>query len=159
MYDLEAAYSEAQVIINKVKSREVRRSNVYDGIREFSIFGALEELYQEEQGKTGNSSFLLEKLVAREGLNTLVLNLYGERGEYSVSVRAGSLCDEGAEDGAPRSLWRAEDELLRYVDHEELPCILVDVLDEHPQLFYSGCVIVEVIIFLFLGLWLMLAIV
>lgn len=34
---------------------------------------------------------------------------------------------------------------MKYIDNEELPCILVDILEQdHQELFYSGCVIVEV---------------
>ena len=38
-----------------------------------------------------------------------------------------------------------EDELLRYIDNEELPPVLVDLLEVSSlELFYSGCVIAEV---------------
>jgi hypothetical protein len=38
-----------------------------------------------------------------------------------------------------------EDEFLRYIDNEELPPVLVDLLEEStPELFYSGCIIAEV---------------
>lgn len=41
--------------------------------------------------------------------------------------------------------WHPDDELLKYIDNEELPCVLVDILEqEHQELFYSGCIIVEV---------------
>lgn len=87
-----------------------------------SIFDKLEELYREECFKelqNGNNvrqtdtllcdsccikllfvqsvktnSFLLEKLVTRERLNTLILNLYPEKNEYSVSLRMGSIVDD-----------------------------------------------------------------
>jgi hypothetical protein len=38
-----------------------------------------------------------------------------------------------------------DDELLQYIDNEELPPVLVDLLEaSSPELFYSGCVIAEV---------------
>lgn len=38
-----------------------------------------------------------------------------------------------------------EEELLSYIDNEELPVILLDLLEsEHSMLFYSGCVIAQV---------------
>jgi hypothetical protein len=38
-----------------------------------------------------------------------------------------------------------EDELLQYIDNEELPPVLVDLLEaSNPELFYSGCIIAEV---------------
>lgn len=104
------------------------------------------------QNKTNSS--LLEKLVARESLNTLILNLYPDKNEYSFALQMGSIVDElnvagNSADGeeqmcTARVRWQWDDELLKYIDNEELPCILVDVLEEHGGLFYSGCVIVEV---------------
>ena len=38
-----------------------------------------------------------------------------------------------------------DDELLQYIDNEELPPVLVDLLEaSHPELFYSGCIVAEV---------------
>lgn len=41
--------------------------------------------------------------------------------------------------------WQPDDELLRCIDNEEIPHILTDLLEEkHPELFYSGCLIVKI---------------
>jgi hypothetical protein len=38
-----------------------------------------------------------------------------------------------------------DDELLQYIDNEELPPVLVDLLEaSNPELFYSGCIVAEV---------------
>lgn len=38
-----------------------------------------------------------------------------------------------------------EDELLHYIDNEELPPVVVDLLEaSNPELFYNGCIIAEV---------------
>lgn len=36
----------------------------------------------------------MEKLVARESLNTLILNLYPDKNEYSFALRMGSIVDD-----------------------------------------------------------------
>lgn len=122
------------------------------------------------------NSFLLEKLVARESLNTLILNLYPDKNEYSFSLRMGSIVDDLnvgnnldklpnvsiycvlrnvisnceifqslSDEDTIKTTWHPDNELLKYIDNEELPCILVDILEQdHQELFYSGCIIVEV---------------
>lgn len=38
-----------------------------------------------------------------------------------------------------------EEELLSYIDNEELPVVLLDLLEtEHSSLFYSGCIIAQI---------------
>lgn len=38
-----------------------------------------------------------------------------------------------------------EEELLSYIDNEELPVVLLDLLEtEHSCLFYSGCIIAQI---------------
>lgn len=81
---------------------------------------------------------MLEKLVAREHLNTLVLNLYPGSKGYSLSIKMGR--DELVE---AVKLPYHEDQLLTYIDNEELPPALTDLL-EQADLYYSGCVIVQV---------------
>jgi Spt20 family len=101
-------------------------------------------------------SRLLKKLVAREGLGVLLLQLFpGDQG-YKVSIsdnssRAGFF-DNGCVLGeaSPRfptivSSYE-EDELLPYIDREELPPAIAELLEDSPvPLFYAGCVVAEVL--------------
>ncbi|PIK35261.1 putative transcription factor SPT20-like [Apostichopus japonicus] len=105
----------------------------------------LEAVFQEENKKQqGNGKLLpgvhlLDKLISREGLSCLVLNLYPEEG-YSLSVRGS--------DGTVTETMKLpyeETEFLNYVDNEELPPILLDLLEKSQKnLFYQGNVICEI---------------
>ncbi|CAH1953984.1 unnamed protein product [Acanthoscelides obtectus] len=123
----------------------------------FDIFAKLKELHEQEIAKSSENScetsLLLEKLVARERLNTLIFNLYPGNKGYSLAFRTASCPDptsDFAEDTAadmietnPRPY--EEGNLLRYIDNEELPPYIVDLLEpEFSYLFYSGCVIAEI---------------
>ncbi|GJQ83948.1 hypothetical protein Trydic_g8686 [Trypoxylus dichotomus] len=122
----------------------------------FCIHTKLKELYLDECAKnpelqsTGlkSNSHLLEKLVAQERLNTLIVNLYPGNKGYSLSFPTApnsDLCDDTA-DMIETKQWPYEEEkLLRYIDNEELPAFFVDVLEpQYSFLFYSGCIVAEV---------------
>lgn len=96
-----------------------------------------------------SNSHLLEKLVAQERLNTLILNLYPGNKGYSLSFPTApnsDLCTDDTADTIETKQWPYEEEkLLRYIDNEELPAFFVDVLEpQYSFLFYSGCIIAEV---------------
>ncbi|CAN8005942.1 unnamed protein product [Ixodes hexagonus] len=87
-----------------------------------------------------SGSHLLSKLVSKEKLNCLVLNLYPGSEGYSLMLKTRT----GSETETVRLPYE-EDELLRYIDNEELAPVLVDLLERsQAPVFYSGCVIVEV---------------
>lgn len=87
-----------------------------------------------------SGSHLLSKLVSKEKLNCLVLNLYPSNEGYSLMLKTRA----GTETETVRLPYE-EDELLRYIDNEELAPVLVDLLERsQAPVFYSGCVIVEV---------------
>uniref|UniRef100_A0A7G3AYZ8 Putative transcription factor spt20 n=1 Tax=Lutzomyia longipalpis TaxID=7200 RepID=A0A7G3AYZ8_LUTLO len=110
------------------------------------------------------TSFLLDKLVAKENLNTLILNLYPGNKGYSLAFKgdvevidvANHMMDCNPQTrkalAAPKEKiqetirWPYEEEdLLECIDNETLPLVLVDLFQTKcPNLFYSGCVIVEV---------------
>ncbi|WAQ99310.1 SP20H-like protein [Mya arenaria] len=99
-----------------------------------SIHQKLLDLYIEETGKQQDdqklqcNTHLLRKLVRREKLNCLILNLYPGNEGYSLMLRSKA----GIE---------TETCKLPY----ELPPFLVDVLEKaQVNVFYSGCVIVEI---------------
>ncbi|KAF4524682.1 hypothetical protein B566_EDAN009526, partial [Ephemera danica] len=101
---------------------------------------------------TRSPSRLLSKLVVREGLSTLLVRLYpGERG-FSVALGG---CGGGSKKGNAAAasgggvtgvvLPYEQDDLLRYIDQEELPPGLGDLFERATTpIFYGGCVIAEV---------------
>lgn len=95
-------------------------------------------------------SLLLEKLVAKERLNTLILNLYPGNKGYSLAFRTVSRSDPNYTEDTANMIetkpWPyEEDDLLRYVDNEELPPFILDLLEpQFSYLFYNGCIIAEV---------------
>uniref|UniRef100_A0A2A4J8B7 Spt20-like SEP domain-containing protein n=1 Tax=Heliothis virescens TaxID=7102 RepID=A0A2A4J8B7_HELVI len=132
----------------------------------FNLFKQLHELYNElsrdetlqvnYQGlKT--TSYLLEKLLAIYNLNTLIINLYPGNKGYSLSLKVNgnsqylhppdghsSTNQEETLIETPRWPYE-EEELLSYIDNEELPVVLLDLLEtEHSCLFYSGCIIAQI---------------
>ncbi len=78
------------------------------------------------------TSHLLDKLVQREHLNTLVVNLYPGNDGYSLMLKGRS-----GQDAETIRLPYDEGELLDYIDHEQLPPLLADLLDK-AQVCASG---------------------
>jgi len=97
---------------------------------------------------------LLKKLVAREGLGVLLVHLFpGDQG-YKISIgdnnsRTGFLDAGGGEfrSRCPTIVSSyEEDELLPYIDREELPPAIADLLEDSPvPLFFAGCVVAEIL--------------
>ncbi|XP_012370229.2 transcription factor SPT20 homolog [Octodon degus] len=114
---------------------------------EKSLHDKLYDIYVEECGKEPEATDelttnvnLLEKLVSRESLPCLVFNLYPREQGYSIMLddKSGSLAE-------PISLPYQEDQLLEYLDAQQLPPVLLDVLDTSQiNIFHSGCVIAEI---------------
>ncbi|KAK8736411.1 hypothetical protein OTU49_004987 [Cherax quadricarinatus] len=110
------------------------------------LFRKLAAIYAEEAIKTPRlksislTHKLLEKLVKRENLNCLVVNLYRGNEGYSLAIKISS----GLETETVRLSYE-EDMFLTYIDNEKLPPMLLDLLDEsNIDIFQSGCVIAEV---------------
>ncbi|CAK1551846.1 unnamed protein product [Leptosia nina] len=145
-----------------------QRSAATSGIKseKFDLFKKLHELYndlnRDELSQASyqglkTTSYLLEKLLATYNLNTLIINLYPGNKGYSLSLKVnGNTQHLQPPDGntstnqdetlieTPRWPYE-EEELLSYIDNEELPVVLLDLLEsEHSCLFYSGCIIVQV---------------
>lgn len=153
----------ANGINNQPQSEPSRKPRV------FNIRQRLRELYLEECRNAQpypsvplplknlkRGSRLLEKLVQRDNLNTLIVNLYPGNKGYSLSLRlqgkvpaalgnqAGR--SQGSEPVIETMRWPySDEELLRCIDNEEIPATLVDLLEtNHSELFYQGCVIAEI---------------
>lgn len=95
------------------------------------------------------NSHLLEKLVEKERLNTLILNLYPGNKGYSLSLPTApnsDVCMDNTADMSETKEWPyEEEELLRCINNEELPAFFLDILQPHYNfLFYNGCIIAEV---------------
>lgn len=83
---------------------------------------------------------LLEKVVLQDNLSTLVVNLYPRNEGYSLMLKG----KNGADSETVRLPYE-ESEFLDYLDAQELPPVLIDLLEKsQANIFYSGCVIVEV---------------
>ncbi|XP_043247319.1 transcription factor SPT20 homolog [Amphibalanus amphitrite] len=116
--------------------------------RRFSIAGRLSRLWSERRRRRRDEDDsdeadgrpLLAVLAERERLSVLRVNLYpGDEG-YSLALRA----PDGSEAESFRLRYE-ERELLRCLDNEELPCELLELLDQSGcRVFVAGCVVAEV---------------
>ncbi|XP_062975058.1 transcription factor SPT20 homolog [Elgaria multicarinata webbii] len=150
---LELALDRAEYIIESARQRPPKRKYLSSGRK--SVFQKLYELYLEECDKEPEikklrrNVNLLEKLVMQETLSCLVVNLYPGNEGYSLMLRG-----KNGSDSETIRLPYEEGELLEYLDAEELPPILVDLLEKsqaqfkhHPKqinIFHCGCVITEI---------------
>ncbi|XP_055249671.1 transcription factor SPT20 homolog [Moschus berezovskii] len=142
---LEQALDRAEYIIATAQQRPPKRK--YSSTGETSLKEKLYDIYVEECEKQPevmeelqSNVNLLEKLLRRESLPCLVINLYpgkqgyslmlkGKHGSYSESIR----------------LPYEKGELLEYLDAEELPPVLLDLLEKSEvNVFHQGCVIAEI---------------
>ncbi|XP_077014191.1 transcription factor SPT20 homolog isoform X11 [Tamandua tetradactyla] len=141
---LELALDRAEYVIESARQRPPKRKYLPSGRK--SIFQKLYDLYIEEcekepeVKKLRRNVNLLEKLVMQETLSCLVVNLYPGNEGYSLMLRG-----KNGSDSETIRLPYEEGELLEYLDAEELPPILVDLLEKSQvNIFHCGCVIAEV---------------
>ncbi|XP_033270983.2 transcription factor SPT20 homolog [Orcinus orca] len=142
---LERALDRAEYIIASARQRPPERKYPSNG--EKSLYEKLYDIYVEECEKepevteelTSNVN-LLEKLLRRESLPCLVVNLYPGKEGYSLMLKG--------ENGSSSEIMRLpyeEGELLEYLDAEELPPVLVGLLEKSQvNVFHHGCVIAEI---------------
>ncbi|KFW85251.1 Transcription factor SPT20, partial [Manacus vitellinus] len=131
-------------IIESARQRPPKRKYLSSGRK--SVFQKLYDLYTEECEKEPEikklrrNVNLLEKLVMQETLSCLVVNLYPGNEGYSLMLRG-----KNGSDSETIRLPYEEAELLEYLDAEELPPILVDLLEKSQvNIFHCGCVIAEI---------------
>ncbi|XP_009325981.1 PREDICTED: transcription factor SPT20 homolog isoform X2 [Pygoscelis adeliae] len=142
---LELALDRAEYIIESARWRPPKRKYLSSGRK--SVFQKLYDLYIEEcekepeiKQKLRRNVNLLEKLVMQETLSCLVVNLYPGNEGYSLMLRG-----KNGSDSETIRLPYEEGELLEYLDAEELPPILVDLLEKSQvNIFHCGCVIAEI---------------
>ncbi|KAF6084989.1 hypothetical protein HJG60_018381 [Phyllostomus discolor] len=141
---VELALDRAEYIIESARQRPPKRKYLSGGRK--SIFQKLYDLYIEEcekepeVKKLRRNVNLLEKLVMQETLSCLVVNLYPGNEGYSLMLRG-----KNGSDSETIRLPYEEGELLEYLDAEELPPILVDLLEKsQANIFHCGCVLAEV---------------
>ncbi|XP_060040409.1 transcription factor SPT20 homolog [Erinaceus europaeus] len=144
-YALEQAVDRAEQVIESTQQRPPKRKCLSTG--EQSLHQKLYDIYVEECEKEPEFTEelktnvnLLEKLVKRESQPCLVVNLYPGNEGYSLMLQG--------EDGSYSETIRLpyeQRELLEYLDAEELPPVLLDILERSQvNLFQDGCVIAEV---------------
>uniref|UniRef100_A0A2K6JSB8 SPT20 homolog, SAGA complex component n=1 Tax=Rhinopithecus bieti TaxID=61621 RepID=A0A2K6JSB8_RHIBE len=136
---LELALDRAEYVIESARQRPPKRKYLSSGRK--SVFQKLYDLYIEECEKNLRRNVnLLEKLVMQETLSCLVVNLYPGNEGYSLMLRG-----KNGSDSETIRLPYEEGELLEYLDAEELPPILVDLLEKSQvNIFHCGCVIAEI---------------
>ncbi|KAL0994876.1 hypothetical protein UPYG_G00128610 [Umbra pygmaea] len=146
---LEYALDRAEYIVESARQRPAKRRTASGGKK--SLYQKLYELYIEEcekepeLKKLRRNVNLLEKLVSQESVSCLVVNLYPGNEGYSLMLRG-----KNGSDSETIRLPYEEGELLEYLDAEELPPILVDLLESLRcacvcvNIFHCGCVVVEV---------------
>ncbi|XP_042638964.1 transcription factor SPT20 homolog [Orycteropus afer afer] len=142
---LELALDRAEYVIESARQRPPKRKYLTSGRK--SVFQKLYDLYIEEcekepevKQKLRRNVNLLEKLVMQETLSCLVVNLYPGNEGYSLMLRG-----KNGSDSETIRLPYEEGELLEYLDAEELPPILVDLLEKSQvNIFHCGCVIAEI---------------
>ncbi|XP_076664126.1 uncharacterized protein LOC143366720 isoform X3 [Andrena cerasifolii] len=95
-----------------------------------------------------NECDLLGRLVQREGLHTLIVNLYAGNKGYSLAVRnsdKGNQYDKNSVLAETQLMGYEQGELLSCIDNGQLPAMLAEQLEtNHSHLFYDGCIIAEV---------------
>lgn len=80
------------------------------------------------------------RFVQGEMLNFVVLTLYPEHEGYTLALK---IRDALENETAP--IPYKEDELLKCIDNQQLPAVLIELLDEvGAEVFYGGCVFLEV---------------
>ncbi|XP_065437380.1 transcription factor SPT20 homolog isoform X24 [Chrysemys picta bellii] len=131
-------------VIESARQRPPKRKYLSSGRK--SVFQKLYDLYIEECEKEPEikklrrNVNLLEKLVMQETLSCLVVNLYPGNEGYSLMLRG-----KNGSDSETIRMPYEEGELLEYLDAEELPPILVDLLEKSQvNIFHCGCVIAEI---------------
>ncbi|KAL1489617.1 hypothetical protein ABEB36_013565 [Hypothenemus hampei] len=167
MQSLEATSDEGEPVVKRLKAlrtaaqalvspkEEQQAANL-----EFDIFEELQKLYEEEETDSSDEeeqgvkykTLILERLVKKENLNTIILNLYPGNKGYSLAFRLQdrrSAVNMGFKEGEEeliQTMTRGyeEDTILRYVDQEEIPPFILDAADKFDFLFYSGCLIAEI---------------
>ncbi|XP_066600622.1 uncharacterized protein [Prorops nasuta] len=125
-----------------------------------SIQSKLTRLYFEELSKVPdatpdsvlnnleNECDLLGRLVQRESLHTLIVNLYAGNKGYSLGVRnsdKGNQYDKNSVLSETQLMGYEQGELLSCIDNGQLPAMLAEQLEtNNSHLFYDGCIIAEV---------------
>lgn len=145
--DVEKAWARADRIISRTQSyrnipvRKNQSSGKWKSLNEKLMDLYIEESVKEQKYKhIRATSRLLKKLVHRDKLNFIVVNLYPGNDGYSLLLKSGS--DVYSE---TLRLPYEESEFLQYIDNRELPPIIIDLLEQSEvNLFHNGCVIVEI---------------
>ncbi|KAF2347658.1 Transcription factor Spt20 [Trinorchestia longiramus] len=107
----------------------------------------LAAIYAEEASKPNkikqnivHTSELVGKLVERENLSCLIVNLYNDNEGYNIALKL-----PGGLETETMRLSYEDDEFLTYINQEKLPPMLLDLLDDAgvSDMFHCGCLVAE----------------
>ena len=83
---------------------------------------------------------LLDRYIQGESLNQVVVTLYPGNDGYTLALKI-----QNALENETAPIPYEEDELLKCIDKQQLPPVLVELLEEAgAPVFYDGCVFVEI---------------
>ncbi|XP_078602453.1 uncharacterized protein LOC144876733 isoform X4 [Branchiostoma floridae x Branchiostoma japonicum] len=146
MKAIEYFIDRAEYVLQAARQRPPKRRHPSGPSKWKSLNHKLNDLFvdesekEPENKKLRSSVHLLDKLVTKEKLTCLVVNLYPGNKGYSLMLKG-----KNGIDSETIKLPYEESDLLDYLDTEELPPILVDLLERsQANVFYNGCVIAEV---------------
>jgi len=101
-----------------------------------------------------SNSKIVGELIKSENLGHIVINLYPNNDGYSIGIRPPrdsiSMEINGISALNTVKLSYEDDDLLDYIDNEELPPVIADLIEsicghaEQSRLFYCGCVTAEI---------------
>lgn len=94
---------------------------------------------EKQRGESTKESYLLAKIVKEDNLSVLIVNLYAGNDGYSLMLKK-----KDNTEVETVKLPYEENEFLEYLDMQQLPPLLVDVLESvQVDIYHDGCVIVE----------------
>ncbi|KAF7998560.1 hypothetical protein HCN44_010968 [Aphidius gifuensis] len=164
--ELEEACLQAQDMINKLTNTQQKLitdnqlSQKSQVNTKQSIQSRLTRLYFDELSKLPhatpdtvlnnleNECDLLGRLVQRDCLHTLIVNLYAGNKGYSLGIRndnTNKFDNNNCLLAETQLMGYEQGELLSCIDNGQLPPILAEQLElNHSHLFYDGCIIAEI---------------
>ncbi|GBP65516.1 Transcription factor SPT20 homolog [Eumeta japonica] len=147
MDDLIHAAVEAEAILNRVKRTDINIEHFDSTVPDHKMTWTHDKVHLPESVDESRMKYQrnfyrsVEKFDIYKKLHELYNDLSKDemlQANYSYNIQDETLIE------TPRWPYE-EEELLSYIDNEELPVLLLDLLEsEHSCLFYSGCIIAQI---------------
>ncbi|KAH1019823.1 hypothetical protein HUJ04_009585 [Dendroctonus ponderosae] len=152
---LQAASSSSSSCTSSSREESQAPSDSESKHAHFDIFKELQKLRDEEESDSSCDEedqeiqyrpLILDKLVKKEQLNTVILNLYAANKGYSLGFRMHDRKTMRFKEEIIETKLRSYEEtaVLRHIHNEQIPPLLLEALEKYDFLFYNGCVILEV---------------